>query len=137
MPDKMDRIKHHHGWKYALVIVGLGLPVLRFIQVFDGRRAFSTMDLIVTLFLAAGVVLIAVPLFRVANVTIDTVARTYACWWRFLVPLRTTSGRFDDIIGLEVRTHAWWEGQRPHRVYLHRQAGESLVVDARIPHTPT
>lgn len=131
MPERVNRIARLHGWKYAAMIMLLGFPALQLIAVLDGRRALSTFDFIVALALAAGIVLGAVPLFRVANLTIDTVARTYVCWWGFLVPLRTISGRFDDIVGLEVRTHAWWEGQRPHRVYLHTRAAEPFIVDAR------
>ena len=119
----MALIKHHHHWKFFFLVVTVGTLVAAMIARIRLGEELATVSFIALAFLAVGNIFMLLPLVRVANLTIDPDARSNVCWWGIFVPLRKVSGRFGDIIGLEVKTFSWWTGDRPHRVFLLSRLG--------------
>ncbi len=104
---------------------------LEVIEAITGGDEFSTLEFIAFVFLPLTVIFHVIPLVRVAHLTIDPGARTYVCWWGFFVRLRTVSGHFENIIGLEVKTLFWWTGSFRHRVHLHSRTAKPIAVEAQ------
>jgi hypothetical protein len=126
----MDRIKHSHDWKYVSAIAVFGLPAVLLIRAFTSMETLPARGVIAIPLLGLSAIFTIVPLLRMASLTIDPVAGTFQCWWGFLWPLRSMHGRLNDVVGLEVRTHAWWQGRWPHRVYLVSRTTTPIVVGA-------
>jgi len=124
----MDRITHSHHWKHVSAIAVFGLSGVLLIRALTSMETLPARGVIATPLLGLSAIFTIVPLVRMANLTIDPVAGTFQCWWGFLWPLRSLDGRLNDIAGLEVRTHAWWQGRWPHRVY--RSVGRRLPLCA-------
>ena len=104
----MASIRYHHHGKYVFPALMIGAFLMWLVDPITGRDEFSIVDFILLALLPLIVIFHLVPLVRVAHLTIDPDARNFVCWWGLFVPLRTVSGHFKDIIGLEVKPVRWW-----------------------------